>query len=141
MWESSRDAGAFRLGQDMQCSQTAALHLPLTSIQRRFYRIFSISLSIYGFVPLNCFATLAGIKYFLFVILFSIYFHKNRWSEFLSDMNFFYVYYFFVLTFLHNFYKISAYFNGPFFCLDFLSFFFFFLVNLRSTLNCLSTIS
>lgn len=78
MWESSQDAGAFRLGQDMQCSQTAALHFPLTGIQRRFYRIFSISLSIYSFVPLNCFATLAGIKYFLFVILFSIYFHKNQ---------------------------------------------------------------
>ena len=95
MWQSSRDAGAFRLGQDMQFSQTAALHLPLTNIQRRFYRIFSISLSIYGFIPLNCL--------------------------------------------LHNFYKISAYFNDPSFVWIF--FFFFFLVNLRNTLKCLSTIS
>lgn len=77
MWESSREAGAFHLGQDMQCSQTAALPLPLTSIQRRVHRIFSVSLSIYGFVSLNCFASLAGIKYYLFEILFSIYFHKN----------------------------------------------------------------
>lgn len=112
MWESSWDASALHLGQDVQFApQTIAQRLPLTSIKRKLHFLHIIvhtwrcSFKIFSQSDRYKLLSLCGLIFHLF-------------SQKLDCQNFVRVYHFFVLAFLQNFYL----FRWPIFPLGCLSF-------------------